>query len=189
VLPRAAAVEPFPPDQRERLRALGVRIGALDLFVPALLRPSALRLWQALARTWGLQPAPAPTTADPVARGGAMLGYRKLGRETLRIDLAEKLIRAAHARRIAAPGKRYTLDPALAVSMGLSGDGYARLLRLAGFRPWVTRALPSDRFGPPEPLLWEWQPPRAHRRPSSPAPAPRKPVHAAFEALAEWGAQ
>jgi ATP-dependent RNA helicase SUPV3L1/SUV3 len=189
VVPRAAAIEPFTPEQREKLRSLGVRIGALDLFVPTLLRPAALRLWSALARTWGLQPPAAPTTADPVARGGAVLGYRKLGRDALRVDLAEKLIRVAHARRVAAPGKRYPLDPALAVSMGLSSEGYARLLRLAGFRPWVTRTLAPERPGPPAPLLWEWQPPRTQRRAPPRVPTPRKPVHAAFEALAEWGAR
>ncbi|MCA1662128.1 MAG: helicase [Novosphingobium sp.] len=187
-LPRPAALESLGPDQRERLRALGVRVGALDLFVPELLRPAPSRLWAALARTWGIRPLSPPPASDPVIRGQAVAGYRKFGREALRIDLAEKLVRIAHARRVAAPGKRFTLDPALAVSMGLSSEGYARLLRLAGFRVWVARPLADDRLGPPAPLLWEWRPPRASAQPAQPDRAARKPAHAAFEALAGWSA-
>ena len=188
VLPRAAVAEPLTPDQRERLRKLGVRLGTLDVFVPAVLRPAGLRLWTTLALAWGLAPPAAPAGYEPVIAGQSVTGYRVLGREALRVDLADKLIRAAHARRTAAPRRRFALDPALAVSMGLSTSGYARLLRLAGFQVRVPAILPPDRPGPPAPPLWEWRPPHARAPARASESSAAKPVHAGFAALSAWGA-
>ena len=187
VLPRDAALEALAAPQRERLRALGVRIGTLDLFHPALLRRAPLGLWAALARVWGIAPAAHPKTFAPVLKlAGTLAGYRTLGAESLRVDLAEKLLRAAHARRVTAPRRRYALDPGLAVSMGLSTAGYAALLRLGGFEVRVRPPLAPAQFGPPTPPLWQWRPPRVRKSgPPNPAPAPTSSV---FAALSEWAA-
>jgi ATP-dependent RNA helicase SUPV3L1/SUV3 len=66
--------------------------------------------------------------------------------------------------------------------MGLTTSTYARLLRLAGFQAIVPRALAEAAFGPPEPLLWRWRPPRREAEAPRPAPAPRD---GAFALLAE----
>ena len=187
VLPRSAALESLLPEQRDRLRTLGVRIGALDLFHPALLRAAPLTLWAAMARVWGIAIAALPEALLAVRKeAGAVAGYRALGAESLRIDLAEKLLRAAHAKRVTAPRRRFVLDPALAVSMGLSTAGYARLLRLAGFEVRPPRPLEPKRPGPPAPPLWQWRPPssRASARP----PSPPRPSREAFAALTAWAA-
>ena len=169
--------------QRESLRRLGVRIGGLDLFVPAALRPDAVRWWLRLAALRGITP-PAPPEALPptVAGGNAPIGYRRLGREALRIDLADKLLTEAHQRRIAAPGRRVFLDPARARSMGLSTSGYAALLRTGGFRVTMPRRLPEGAMGPIAPPLWDWRPPRPLV--AAPVAKPLQASSGAFAALA-----
>ncbi len=155
-------------DQRQcdDVRHLGVRIGALDLFLPAMIRPRALRLWLVLAAVRGITP-PAPPEALPPALPGrvAPLGYRRVGNEALRIDLADRLLAEAYRRRQARGGARLFLDPARARSMGLSSKGYAALLRAGGFRVVMPRALPDGASGPPAPPLWDW---RALRPPPAP---------------------
>jgi ATP-dependent RNA helicase SUPV3L1/SUV3 len=53
------------------------------------------------------------------------------------------------------------LDPAEALRIGLSTRAYAHLLRLAGFRPIMPRALGKGEAGPPAPVVWRWRAPRA----------------------------
>ncbi|HUQ12804.1 MAG TPA: helicase-related protein [Novosphingobium sp.] len=191
VIPRGESrLDALAPGQRDAVRRLGVRVGALDVFVPAMLRPTALALWGELARLAGLRPARAAARMPPVLTGlPAALGYRRLGGQQLRVDMAEKLIRAAHEARVAQTSlgrrRRFALDPALARSMGLEPAGLAQLLRLAGFRPLPGRALAAGAYGPPAPLLYEWRPlqPRAVPREAVPAAAPA----GAFAALAGWG--
>jgi ATP-dependent RNA helicase SUPV3L1/SUV3 len=100
----------------------------------------------------------------------------------LRLDLAEKLLSAAHEARVRANGRSFVLDPALAVSMGLETKAYALLLRLGGFSARVPRALPEGAFGPPLPPLWRWRPLRRDAEPVQAVP-PR--ASGAFAALAE----
>jgi ATP-dependent RNA helicase SUPV3L1/SUV3 len=162
------------------LTRLGVRVGALDLFSPAMLRPAALAAWRELGGDSVLTDDVMPPTLP--AAGKAPLGYRALGRQWLRLDMGEKLLREAHAIRIAAGRRPFTLDPARAVSMGLTTASYARLLRLAGFQPLMPKPLAEGAFGPPTPLAWRWRPPRRQaetRRATAPRPA------SAFAALAE----
>jgi ATP-dependent RNA helicase SUPV3L1/SUV3 len=132
-------------------------------------------------------------------------GYRRTGRQAIRIDMAEKLFRAAHDGRSAAHGRRFRIDAALGTSMGLAEENFAPLLREAGFRPLGMRPLAEGAFGPPAPALWEWRPPRpdtragrraeqrnprharkGNRPPPAPAPQPPRPVEGnAFAALAD----
>jgi ATP-dependent RNA helicase SUPV3L1/SUV3 len=185
VLPREGAAV-LSAEQRDKLRRLGVRVGALDVFHPGMLRWGPAALWAKLARAAGLEvPAVDPAMPPVLTSRPATFGYRSLGHEQLRIDMAEKLVCAAHGKRTTAPRRRYALEPALAVSMGLSTAGYARLLRLAGFRVTVARPLAADRPGPPAPPLWEWRPHRPEPPPA--APTASKP-QGAFAALAGWGA-
>jgi len=184
-----SGLERLDPAQRARMKALGVRIGTLDLFVPACLRPAAIHGWYRLAQLWTtertatLAPAP-PGAMQPVIKARtAPAGYRSLGTESLRVDLAEKLLQMAHRVRLAARARRVYIDPALARSMNLSTAGFAALLRAGGFRVFMGRGLAPDAFGPPAPPLWEWRPPRIEAgRASAPVVTPGN----AFAALAEF---
>jgi ATP-dependent RNA helicase SUPV3L1/SUV3 len=108
-------------------------------------------------------------------------GYRALGRQALRLDMAEKLLHAAHAARVKAGRRDFVLDPALAVSMGLATAAYAQLLRLAGFQAIPPRSLPEGAFGPLALPRWRWRPPRR----AAPEVRPvSSPSNSAFAALA-----
>jgi ATP-dependent RNA helicase SUPV3L1/SUV3 len=160
-----------PKDKRPLLRRLGVIVGALDIFVPALLKPGARRLLHAI----GADRRPLQPGMTPVIAGGKMApaGYRSAGKQAIRIDMAEKLFRDAHERRAAARGKRFTIDPALGTSMGLSDENFAPLMREGGFYFTRARALAEGAHGPPAPLLWEWRPPRKDQ-PKQPRGNPKK---------------
>lgn len=173
--------------QRSKLAALGVRVGSLDIFVPAMLRPAAIAAWHLLSSAIGGKKAPPLPRSDmpptlPAQEKRGPLGYRRLGKQWLRLDMAEKLLREAHRLRIAGSGKPFAIDPAVAISMGLTTASFARLLRLGGFRPIMPKPLPEAVHGPPAPLRWRWRPPRretAREQPSRPVP------DNAFSALAE----
>lgn len=158
---------------RHSLTRLGITLGTLDIFLPALLKPEATRLRLALAavRTGrampplplpglGLLDKPAPILAD-AARAA---GFRRFGDQMLRIDLVEKIARAAHEARGTA--RVATLDPALAISLGIGSATYARLMRALGFQPTGGETTHSWR--------WRGRPRRTERV---------QPTNAAFDIL------
>lgn len=171
--------------QRGKLARLGVRIGALDIFVPAMLRHISLTAWRELARLRHAAILPPPDGMPPVlanAGKGIPVGYRRLGKQAIRLDMAEKLLREAHAIRMGRGRRPFILDPAMAISMGLTTASYARLLRLAGFQPRVPKPLAKTAHGAPAPLTWRWRPPRRQEHAQSSRPPPEG---GAFAALAE----
>ncbi len=175
-----SGLERLDPAQRERLRSLGVRIGALDLFVPALLKRTPLARLHALRG--GAAPDPQmPPVLPAIGTAPSPPGYRRLGAQALRLDMAEKLVRAAHLARIRSASRDFAPDPALAVSMGLAPSSFAQLLRSAGFLPRSAKPLASGAFGPPAPTRWRWRPPRRQSGPQRTQP----PASGAFAALAE----
>lgn len=180
----AAGLDRLDPRQRDMVRRLGVRIGTLDVYVPAALRPATLGLWSCLAGVRGLRHAAPPAALPPVVAGKvAPTGYRRLGAQALRIDQADRLIQEAHRKRLARAGRLVFLDPGLARSMGLTTASYAALMRLAGFRVHMPRPLPEGAAGAPAPPLWDWRAPRA---PEAQVPTPVvAPQGSAFAALAE----
>lgn len=150
LLPRRAAgalVEKLEPDERKQLRKAGVVIGTLDLFAPALLKPRAAAARRALL---GLEEAPAEgATVLPRGAPGADLayGFRPLGGQAVRIDLAERIAQAAHEQR---KGRvPFSPDPALATSMGLTPDTIARLMVQLGFQ--------GVRAAKDQPPRWVWK--------------------------------
>ncbi len=172
-------------EKRPFLRKLGVTIGSLDVFAPALLKPAPRRLLQAIgADRRALNPG-----MEAVIAGSRHLpaGYRRAGGQAIRVDMAEKLFRAAHEQRAKAGGpgfsKGFTVDSALATSMGLLPDNFRHLMRDAGFRANEPRTLPEGAFGPPAPVRWSWRPPRKDRQPERRETAPA-PAGSAFAALA-----
>ncbi|MCP3730383.1 helicase [Sphingomonas sp. MG17] len=150
LLPRRAAgalVEKLEPDERKTLRKAGLVIGTLDLFAPALLKPRAAAARRGLL---GLTEAPAEgATVLPRGAPGAALehGFRPLGQQAVRVDLAERIAQAAHDQR---KGRMpFSPDPALATSMGLTADTIARLMAQLGFQ--------SVRAPKGEPPRWVWK--------------------------------
>ncbi len=180
-----SGIERLDKMQRAALFRLGVQVGQLDLFVPAMLKPRPLTVWRELAALGDKRlPPPEPAMPPVLAAGKGALppGYRQLGKQAIRLDIAEKLLRAAHEVRTKAGKRPFALDPAKAVSAGLATASYARLLRLAGFQPLMPRPLPEGASGPPAPLVWRWRPPRRQIEASAPPPPIRE---GAFAALAE----
>jgi ATP-dependent RNA helicase SUPV3L1/SUV3 len=143
---------------RQALHRLRVRLGPLDVFVHPLLKPAAQHWRAALLAVRNGQPmarlpaAGAATLAADADPRGAAMAFRRLGREWLRIDLADRL--ASHARHVRSSGGADPVDAPLATSLGLSDDSIGRLMAEVGF----TRAGDS----------WRWRGRRSSRpdRPS-----------------------
>ena len=179
-----AGLAHVPPDRRKLLRRIGVTIGTLDIFVAALLKPGPRRLLQAIDLDQrplqrGMAPVITPARALPA-------GYRRAGNQAIRVDMAEKIFRTAHDQRTAAGARRFTIDPALATSMGLAPANAARLLHEAGFCLAPARKLAHEAHGPPAPDHWGWRAPRSdrqHRRDDALPPRPAR-EGSAFAALA-----
>jgi len=159
----AAGLAVIPKEKRPFLRRLGVTIGALDVFVPALLKPAPRRLLHAI----GADRRPFNPGMEAVIAVGEQLpaGYRRAGRQAIRLDMAEKLFRAAHDRRARETTRAFPVDTALATSMGLAPESFERLMSDAGFRPGKPAELADGMFGPPPPRSWSWRPPRKDRHP------------------------
>ena len=156
----AAGLEHLPKETRPFLRRIGVSFGALDIFAAALLKPAPRQLLHAL----GADTRPVNAAMIPVIEGSRHLpsGYRHAGKQAVRIDIAEKIFRAAHDARGKSTRRKFILNPALAISTGLTPDSYLRLLGQAGFRSTPARALAAGAFGPPAPDQWEWRPSRGN---------------------------
>ncbi|MEG3149220.1 helicase-related protein [Sphingomonas sp. ZT3P38] len=156
------AVDALDPPARKRLRAMGVTIGALDLFDQRLLKPGAAR-WRRIliAAQAGRPPDAAPpdgaTVLDRAVPGARLAdGYRPLGPQAVRVDLVDRIARAAHDAR--AGRKPFAPDPALATSIGVSPETLQRLMAALGFRTapaqdgaprWVWRGLTRAAVAPP----------------------------------------
>jgi ATP-dependent RNA helicase SUPV3L1/SUV3 len=105
------------------------------------------------------------------AKGRLPAGYRYAGSQAIRVDLAEKIFRAAfeaRAKVVAAHPKErnrpFRVDLALAVSVGLEAENARRLLGSAGFRCDRARPLPEGAQGAPAPDRWYWRPRRPEER-------------------------
>jgi len=171
LLPRraiGAQVEALDPAARKKLNKMGVTIGTLDLFAPALLKPCAAR-WRRMLMRRADGPRDGATVLPRNAPGADLpYGFRPLGQQAVRIDLVERIARVAHeSRKGRAP---FPLDPALATSMGVQPDTLARLMAQLGFRA----VRPGDDGKP----RWMWQGLTPNAKPKAP------PRDNAFAALA-----
>ena len=179
----AAGLEHLPKEMRPFLRKIGVTFGALDIFSPMLLKPAPRQLLSAL----GTDRRPLQEAMLPVIPDAKKLpaGYRHAGSQAIRLDLAEKIFRAAHdARAKADKQRKFRLNLALPISIGLEQKNAERLLGQAGFRVQHARPLAENVQGPPRPDSWEWRPSR--RKPQRAAPAVAKPREgSAFAGLAD----
>ena len=176
IVARDKVAEPLAGLEREQRRAvtaLGVRIGALDLFMPAVLKPEAMR-WRSALRAAasgeaasGLPPPSSvvlPAPADGARTALVRLGFRAAGPQLIRVDMAERLARHAHEVRAGKEGD--PVDEALVTSLGLKPETVAKLMRDIGFRDEGNEA------------GWVWRGRGRGRRPEARAGSP------AFAALA-----
>ncbi|HSG34444.1 MAG TPA: helicase, partial [Sphingomonadaceae bacterium] len=161
---RQANLDHIAKEKRPLLRRLGITIGALDVFVPALLKPRP----RALLGLIGADGRPLNENMAAVIGEGERLpsGYRGAGNQAIRLDMAERLFRAAHDERASTSAKRFRIDRALGTSMGLADESFIRLMGDAGFRRLRPQVLPDGAFGPPAPEIWSWRAPRSGVQPN-----------------------
>ncbi|WP_428684182.1 helicase-related protein [Sphingopyxis sp.] len=172
-------LEAMSTEERPQLRKLGLTIGSLDIFHHQLLKPEAVRWRTALLAAQQGAPVPVLPPQGAVLQktgnhaGLRVAGFRRCGSGWLRIDMAEKLARQAHAARIQsaapptspvaggdehhdghdadhgeahAPLPGFIIDPALATSLGLDDETRRALLQSFGFRA----------VGEPALQRWRW---------------------------------
>jgi ATP-dependent RNA helicase SUPV3L1/SUV3 len=153
-----SAIGTLEQKDRQLLYRLKVRLGPLDVFLPALLKPAA-QLWRAalLAVRSGepmpdLPAAGAATLAADADPRGAGLAYRRAGPTWVRVDLADRL--ASHAHKVRSAGGDSPLDADLATSIGLDEQAVARLMSDIGFAKagdsWRWRGRHASRARQPE---------------------------------------
>jgi ATP-dependent RNA helicase SUPV3L1/SUV3 len=137
----ADAIAALPKEARGAARKGGIVFGALDIYHHSALKPAAAKWRAALfaARDDHAMPELPPESAvhlkewkfaHPADARNA--GYRRIGDEYVRIDLAERVIKKAHEAR--GQGNHFGMDMAFATSLGISDDGLKALMRDAGFR-------------------------------------------------------
>jgi ATP-dependent RNA helicase SUPV3L1/SUV3 len=169
VIPRravAAQIAALNKADRYVLGRMKVRLGALDIHVPALLKPAAQHWRAALLAVRAGQDMPRlPPSGASIVNGsadprGAALAFRRFGATWLRIDLAERL--AAHAHQVRGSGGADPVDRALVTSVGLDEEALGRLMKEVGF---------EGRDG-----AWKWRGRRPQRQ---------RPVQAPSHAFAE----
>ncbi|HWK37182.1 helicase-related protein [Sphingomonas sp.] len=168
-----ADVEGLEPKARQYLRAVGITVGTLDLFDPRLLKPAAAAWRAALLAARGVTVALPPPGAAVIRGGAPAPGFRRIGAQQVRVDLVERIARAAHDAR--AGRKPFVPDPALATSIGVTPDTLAKLMARLGFKSVAAEE------GPPQ---WAWRGRPQPRARVTEAP-PRRDN--AFAALADWG--
>ena len=135
----AGTLAALDKEQRRSVTRLGVKIGALNLYMPAVLKPEAMR-WRAAFRAAAAgEPVPdlPPQSSVVLARPAdpallERLGFRAAGPQMIRVDMAERIARHAHEARAA--GRSEPVDAALVTSLALQPEAVAKLMRDIGFR-------------------------------------------------------
>jgi ATP-dependent RNA helicase SUPV3L1/SUV3 len=140
VLPRKSvlgAISHLEQRDRQALHRLRIRLGPLDVFMPALLKPAAQYWRAAMLAVRSATPMPvlppigASTLGSEADARGASFAYRRLGRTWIRIDLADRL--ASHARQVRSAGGDNPVEVELATSIGLDEEAIGRLMAEVGF--------------------------------------------------------
>ena len=166
VLPRDTVTEEvksLSQEDRAKLRALGARFGAFNVYVPALLKPAPtelrLLLWAlSLQKEGKLEPAALPqppgqgltsTAFDRATPKGfyGVCGYRICGSRVVRIDMLERLADLIRDRVFWRPrfpeeqrpagsveGGGFTVVPDMMSLVGCSGEDFLGILKSLDYR-------------------------------------------------------
>jgi len=138
-----AQVAALSKPDRAKLAGLGVKVGAAHLYIRPLLRPEPTRwrlaLWAVASQAASYPPPPATgrvnVEIDAAAPEGfyEIAGYWPVGEVAVRVDMVERLARAMHdARQGSVP---FTPAETWPATLGLTRDGFVRLMRALGYRP------------------------------------------------------
>lgn len=136
--------------ERRALRGLGVKLGAFSVYIPALLKPQARMLTQALAaasaRDWR-PPIDAPSPLPPAASGRALaaFGLRAVADLAVPVEQLELLDERLRVAPQASGGA--IVDDAMAEALGWSPDQMRQILRGLDFAP-------SQRGADGKPTAW-----------------------------------
>ncbi len=184
VVRAGSGIEALHPEQRAELKRLGVKIGGLDLFIPRMVRPAAQAVLHELFRIRGQIKADVPQGTPAVVDRHNKLpphGYRRAGKQAIRVDLAERVLVAAHESRIKMGRRPFPVDETCAISMGLISESVVRLLLDGGFKPRNSRKLAENEFGPATTRFWIWVPPPIQARRAEAVAANAKQFHRSRE--------
>lgn len=124
---------------RRQLSKLGVRFGVRHIFLPSMLKAKAIEL---RARLFAVQRGLNDLTPPPSGRVAldaanfeegyaAAVGFERLGRHALRIDIVERL--AADLRRASKEGASFELAPSMMAMTGLGRDDLGSVVVRLGF--------------------------------------------------------
>ncbi len=137
----ADAMAALPKEARGAARKSGIVFGALDVYHHAALKPAAAKWRAALFAARDAKPMQELPPESAVhlkdwhfksISDCRNAGYRKIGDEYLRIDLAERVIKKAHEAR--GQGMAFGMDMVFVTSLGVSEAGLNALMRDAGFK-------------------------------------------------------
>ncbi len=132
----------LPKEDRWALRGMGVAIGRIGLYMPALLKPEATRLKLILwAAHKGLSLVPStpppglvsvPAATDAPEGYWPVAGYKVCGARAVRLDMLDRL--EVGARKLAQAGP-VPPTPELMGLIGATGEDFAAAMRAIGFKP------------------------------------------------------
>lgn len=141
-LPRralASQIAGLDSDGRRALAGAGVRLGMLNAFLPAMLKPARMRCAGLLWWAWSdaKQPPPAPGSVVSMNRDEAVsdgcygaLGMAPLGSQVVRADIAERI---AQRLRKAARREPFAIDSGLLKLAACKRDRFDDILAALGY--------------------------------------------------------
>jgi ATP-dependent RNA helicase SUPV3L1/SUV3 len=141
----------LPKEERWALRGMGVAIGRIGLYMPALLKPEPTRLklilWAAHKGLDLVPPAPPPGLVSLAAGTEApegywpVAGYKVCGARAIRLDMLDRLETSARKLAQAAPNPPGPVPPTpeLMGLIGATGEDFAAAMRAIGFKPDVVK--------------------------------------------------
>ena len=138
-----AQVDALTRLDRKALTAAGIRLGVVHVFIADALRPEPTRwrlaLWAAAQAIDALPPPPvAGRVSIDVVPGVPsafyeVAGFWNIGAQAVRIDMVDRLARQVHDVR---DGRTpFVPDAGWIAGVGMTHDGFARLMRALGYRP------------------------------------------------------